>query len=256
MRDALSSLDQLIAFKEGNITEEDALSVFGLVSRSELEGLAGAILKGDSAAILKAVSNFDSAGKNMRRLAGELLMHFRNLVVLMALGPNSKSLIATPDQIRVLTAQAEGADAGRIFRVCDQLAELEDKLRHVLSVRTLIEMSLIRASRIATTATVEELLKAVRALKSGEPVEFARNPGAATPVVEPPAVSRPSAAPAAAPAPAPAAPPPPLNPAPAAEPVAASGVSAARKAILDDPKLNSMLDAFPGSGVTNIRDGL
>jgi hypothetical protein len=151
----------------------------------------------------------------------------------------------------VLTAQAEGADAGRIFRVCDQLAELEDKLRHVLSVRTLIEMSLNRASRIATTATVEELLKAVRALKSGEPVELARNPGAATPVVEPPAVSRPSAAPA----PVPAAPPPPLNPAPAAEPVAASGVSAARKAILDDPKLNSMLDAFPGSGVTNIRDG-
>jgi DNA polymerase-3 subunit gamma/tau len=252
MRDALSSLDQLISFKGDKIGEEDALGVFGLVSRGELENLAGAILKGDSAAILSSIETFDSAGKNMRRLAGELLMHFRNLVVLMALGPNSKSLTATPDQIRVLTAQAEGADAGRIFRVCDQLAELEDKLRHVLSVRTLIEMSLIRASRIATTATVEELLKAVRALKSGEPVELARNPGAATPVVEPPAVSRPSAAPA----PAPAAPPPTLNPAPAAEPVAASGVSAARKAILDDPKLNGMLDAFPGSGVTNIRDGL
>ena len=165
MRDALSSLDQLISFKGDNVTEEDALGVFGLVSRSALEGLAGAILKGDVAAILSAIELFDSAGKNMRRLAGELLQHFRNLVVLQALGPNAKSLEATPEQVKVLAEQASGIDAGRVFRICDQLAEMEDKLRYVLSVRTLIEMSLIRASRIATTATIEELMRAVKGMR-------------------------------------------------------------------------------------------
>ena len=55
MRDALSSLDQLIAFTGDKITEEDALGVFGLVSRKSLEDLAGAILTGDAAAILRAV---------------------------------------------------------------------------------------------------------------------------------------------------------------------------------------------------------
>ena len=149
MRDALSSLDQLISFKGDKVTEEDALGVFGLVSRAALETLAGAILAGDTAQILRSIEMFDSAGKNMRRLAGELLLHFRNLVVLQALGPDTKSLEATPDQIKVLAAQAKGVDAGRVFRVCDQLAEMEDKLRYVLSVRTLIEMSLIRASRLA-----------------------------------------------------------------------------------------------------------
>jgi DNA polymerase III gamma/tau subunit len=94
------------------------------------------------------------------------LKHFRNLVVLQALGPESKSLEATPEQIGTLVEQAKGIDAGRVFRICDQLSEMEDKLRHVLSVRTLIEMTLIRASRIATTATIEELMKAVRSLKS------------------------------------------------------------------------------------------
>ena len=165
MRDALSSLDQLISFKGDKVTEEDALGVFGLVSRSALENLAGAILKGDTAAILNAIEMFDSAGKNMRRLSGELLTHFRNLVVLQALGPNSKSLAATPDQIKVLEEQAKGIDPGRVFKVCDQIAEMEDKLRYVLSVRTLIEMSLIRASRLATVATVEELMRAVKAMK-------------------------------------------------------------------------------------------
>ena len=167
MRDALSSLDQLIAFKGTTITEEDALSVFGLVSRKALEDLAGAILKGDAAAILQSVEAFDSAGKNMRRLAGELLRHFRNLIVYQSLGGQTAVLEATPDQVKTLSEQAKLCDASRIFRIADQLAAMEDKLRYALSVRTLIEMTLLRASRIATVASIEELMRAVRALAAG-----------------------------------------------------------------------------------------
>ena len=128
MRDALSSLDQLIAFTGDRITEEDALGVFGLVSRKALEDLAGAILKGDAATILRSVETFDSAGKNMRRLAGELMQHFRNLLVYQTLGAAENGLEATPDQIKTLSEQAKLCPPERIFRVADQLAELEDKL--------------------------------------------------------------------------------------------------------------------------------
>lgn len=220
MRDALSSLDQLISFKGDKVTEEDALGVFGLVSRRALEDLAGAILKGDTAAILSSIEMFDSAGKNMRRLSGELLQHFRNLVVLQALGPSSKSLEATPDQIRVLEAQAKGIDPGRVFRVCDQLAEMEDKLRYVLSVRTLIEMSLIRASRLATTATVDELLRVVKGLKEGLP------PPSAMPAAQPAAPQKP-----------------------------AEALPETRREVLDDPRLNDdILSAFPGATIADIRE--
>ena len=210
MRDALSSLDQLISFKGDKVTEADALGVFGLVSRSALEELAGAILRGDTAAILKSIEMFDSQGKNMRRLAGELLTHFRNLVVLMALGPETKSLEATPEQLKVLQAQAQGLDAGRVFKVCDQIAELEDKLRHSLSVRTLIEMTLIRASRIATTATVDELLRAVRALQTGEITPPPPNPDG-TPAVPQKVYTR--------------------------------------EDLLSDPRLTSLLSIFPGATI-------
>ena len=199
MRDALSSLDQLISFKGDKVTEEDALGVFGLVSRSALEGLAASILSGDVAGILGSIEMFDSAGKNMRRLSGELLQHFRNLVVVKALGVGAKSLEATPEQAKVLAEQAKNVEASRLFRVCDQLAEMEDKLRYVLSVRTLIEISLIRASRIATVATVDELLKVVKSMKS------------------------------AAPAPT------------------------TRREMLDDPKLDDILGAIPGSSVSDIK---
>jgi len=256
MRDALSSLDQLISFKGDKVTEADALGVFGLVSRSALETLAQAILTGDVAQILSSIEMFDSSGKNMRRLAGELLQHFRNLVVVQALGPASKSLTATPDQVKVLVEQAKGIDAGRVFRICDQLADMEDKLRYVLSVRTLIEMSLIRASRIATTATIEELLRVVRALKNagGGAVEL---PTAvpAVPVAKPapvapkPAVSASPAPAAPAPAaPAPAAPQPP----PAPEPPKKSFAN--RSDILNDPVLNDLLNSIPGATIADIKE--
>ena len=218
MRDALSSLDQLVSFNGGKVTEEDALGVFGLVSRSALEDLAKAILGGDVASILKAIETFDSAGKNIRRLSGELLLHFRNLVVLQALGPASTSLTATQDQVKVLVEQAKGVDPGRVFRICDQLAEMEDKLRYVLSARTLVEMSLIRASRIATVATVEELMKAVKAMKSE--------------------------APAAAGVPTPA----------EAKPVAVKE-PATRREVMDDPRLNDILGTIPGATITNMKEG-
>jgi len=240
MRDALSSLDQLIAFKGDRITEEDALSVFGLVSRVELEGLAGAILKGDAAAILRAVATFDSAGKNMRRLAGELMVHFRNLVVWQALGEKAcDTLEITADQRKTLETQAKLCDSSRIFKIADKLAEMEDKLRYVLSVRTLIEMTLLRAGRIATVATIEELMKAVRALKGR--VAVAPNAAAA----DEQNVGRPATPSAADGASSPAE----SN---AAPPAAPAKPLMSRQEILDDPKLNGILKTLPGAKIVNI----
>ena len=264
MRDALSSLDQLIAFTGDKITEEDALGVFGLVSRKSLEDLAGAILTGDAAAILRAVESFDSAGKDMRRLAGELMQHFRNLLVCQTLGGNAAGLEATPDQIKTLQEQAKLCPASRLFRIADQLAEMQDKLRYVLSVRTLIEMTLLRAARVATVASIEEVLRAVRELAGqrtanpivgaqpapqppASPAGRARSPSAPPPTTPaeqklapppPPAVTKPVAAP------------PPAEPKPAAAPELSAEE---RRKILDDDKVNDLLKAFPGAKITDLR---
>ena len=244
MRDALSSLDQLVSFKGSEIKEEDALRVFGLVSRSALENLAGSILNGDVAGILGAIDGFDSAGKNMRRVAAELMGYFRNMAVVQALGPGARSLEATPEQAKAISAQAKGVDPGRVFAICDLLADMEDKLRYVLSVRTLIEMSLIRASRIATTATVEELMRAVKALR-GEA------PRAAAPVAGAVVAPRPEPTPAPSPAPARNVPP----PAPAQKSAPAATVQdAVRNRILEDEKINEIFSVIPGASVTGIRE--
>lgn len=238
MRDALSSLDQLIAFSGEDIKEEDALSVFGLVSRKSLEDLAGAILAGDCAAILSAVELFDSSGKNLRRISGELMTHFRNLLVYGAMGGKTASADLTPGQLETIAAQSGKIDSGRIFRIADLLSEMEDRLRRVLSVRTVMEMTLLKCARTATTATVEELMRAVRALKT---------PGARSGATPPPA-----------PPPPPAATPPAQNQSslPTADEIRAKSAPSpapARKDILDSDYINDMLASVPGAKIADIR---
>ena len=94
--------------------------------------------------ILRLVDMFDSAGKDMRRLVVELMEHFRNLLIYQYVGEGMANLDATPEQIRVLASQAALADSTRVLQIADQLGETEGRLRYALSVRTLIEMSLIR----------------------------------------------------------------------------------------------------------------
>ena len=179
MRDALSALDQLISFKGGSLTEDDVLAVFGLVSRRSLENLAAAVLKGDMGEILKLVDMFDSAGKDMRRLTVELMEHFRNLLIYQYVGENMANLDATPEQIRSLAGQAALAEPSRVLQIADQLAEVEGRLRFALSVRTLIEMSLIRCARVARAVSLEEVLKRLNALRTAEPPPAAAAPAPA-----------------------------------------------------------------------------
>ncbi len=178
MRDALSALDQLISFKGDALTEEDVLAVFGLVSRRSLEGLATAVLKGDMPEILRLVAMFDSAGKDMRRLTVELMESFRNLLIYQYVGEAMSTLDATPEQVRTLAEQASLADASRVQQIADQLAEMEGRLRFALSVRTLIEMTLIRCARIANAVSLEEVLRRLNALRSDEPPAVASKPAA------------------------------------------------------------------------------
>jgi len=171
MRDALSSLDQLVSFKGDSLTEDDVLAVFGLVSWQSLEDLAKAVLKGDMPTILQLIAAFDSAGKDMRRLVVELMTHFRNLLVFQYVGGEAMlQLDATPEQIKTFAAQADLADAARITQIADQLADMEGRLRYALSVRTLIEMTLIRCARVAQTVSLEEILKRLQAIRSAEPI--------------------------------------------------------------------------------------
>jgi len=174
LRDAESALDQIISFRGKEIEEEDVLAVFGLVSRSVLENLTLSILKSDVPAIIDIVSAMDQAGKDLQRVVMELLESFRNLLVVLYAGDGASALELPEAQLQFYQAHASATEAGRVIRIIDALIETDSRMRYALSKKTLLETGLIRCSRAAETATINELLKQVAELKknfkSGGPV--------------------------------------------------------------------------------------
>ncbi|QBG46597.1 DNA polymerase III subunit gamma/tau [Verrucomicrobia bacterium S94] len=165
LRDAESALDQIISFRGKDIGEDDVLAVFGLVSRHVLEKLTVAILKSDVPAIIQIVSEMDQAGKDLQRVVMELLENFRNLLVVIYAQNGAAALELPEAQLEFYKRVASETEAGRVLKIIDALIETDGRMRYALSRKTLLETGLIRCSRAAETATINELLKQVAELK-------------------------------------------------------------------------------------------
>lgn len=190
LRDAESALDQVIAFKGRKIVEDDVLQVFGLVSRQQLEGLSAAVLNGSIPDILRIISVLDAAGKDLTRLAAEVLDYFRNLMV-MVYAPEVLTAQEVPEQqLAIYKQQAAQVDRERLTRMIDQIIQAQSQLKFALSRRIVLEMALIRAARAASVATLDDVIKSLHDA-CGDDVSAA--PAPAAPRVAPaPAVPRPA----------------------------------------------------------------
>jgi len=165
LRDAESALDQIISFRGKEISEEDVLAVFGLVSRHMLEDLVVAILNPDVPRIIGLVAEMDRTGKDLQRVVMELLEHFRNLLVVLYAGADVPALELPDAQLEFYRKHASVIEAGRVLRIIDALVETDGRMRYALSKKTLLETGLIRCSRAVETVTLNELLKQVADLK-------------------------------------------------------------------------------------------
>jgi len=185
MRDAQSAFDQLISFTGRNISEDDVLTVFGLVSRGTLENLAQNVLSGDIRGVISIVGELDTAGKDLQRVVIELMAHFRNLMICLNVDDPGSNIDLTADQISSLTAQAKLSNTGRLLRIVEVLTETESRMRYALSRRTLLETSLIRCARAATVITLEEILAKISALASGDELDMSTQVAAVQPAAAP-----------------------------------------------------------------------
>ena len=209
MRDALSSLDQLISFKGDEVGEADVISIFGLVSRRQIADLTTAILKGDMAGGLRIIDALDQAGKDLRRLVVELLGHFRNVIVRQQLGDAALPLLdVTPDQLATIDAQAKLADTARVLRVAELFTDLDDRIKRALSRRTIFETVFLRACRAATTVTLDQVIRQLAAggaVAADHAAAPAAQPGEAAPATPAPVQPAMATAPAPGSQPAPTA---------------------------------------------------
>jgi DNA polymerase-3 subunit gamma/tau len=202
MRDAESTLDQLISFCGDQIEETDVLSMFGLTARAQLAGLGTAVLTADNAAALRLLNELASGGKDLSRLLSDLLNHFRNVLVFQVSQGDLSLLEVSEAEVTVLKEHAAMANTGALNRVLEVFTDAEGRYRDAASRKILLEVTLMKAMEAVRAVSLDQVLQTLQGLRSGAatPVALPASAAATTPVrtTPPTSVSR-----AAAPPPAP-----------------------------------------------------
>src|SRR6185295_18638331 len=110
LRDAESTLDQLISFCGDKIEETDVLSMFGLTARSQVVALAAAVLDGEAETALRELNELAKHGKDLGRLLSDLLGHFRNLLIYQVSKGDLKLLEVSEAEVVSLQEQSALCD--------------------------------------------------------------------------------------------------------------------------------------------------
>src|SRR5258708_25470652 len=142
MRDAESTLDQLISFCGSTIEEADVLSMFGLTAQGQLLELSRSLLAGEIEAALRQLNELANHGKDLGRLLGDLLNHFRNLLVFQVSRGDLSLLEVSEAETASLREQSAMADVGALTRIMEVLANAELRRRDAASKKILLEGAL------------------------------------------------------------------------------------------------------------------
>src|SRR5258707_15071765 len=129
MRDAESTLDQLISFCGDKIEEPDVLSMFGLTAQSQLIELSRAILAGEVESALRQLNDLANHGKDLGRLLSDLLNHFRNLLIFQVSRGGLDMLEVSEGEAKSLADQSKMASPEGLTRIMEVFSETEMRLR-------------------------------------------------------------------------------------------------------------------------------
>ncbi len=218
MRDAQSMLDQLVAFCGESIEESNVLEIFGFNSAESIAELGGLILRKDNAGALARVQEYAEGGKDLSKLLGDLIGHFRHVLV-MKVDPNSTGTEVSSEVLKEVKAQAELIDTSRLLTLIDLLAETDGRMKWAPNKKLHFEIGAIKAIQAVSESTIDDVIAMVNsAATAAGSLPAASAPASAPATTQPsqPVQAAPSAL-SVAPAPAPESAPASSPPAPAPE---------------------------------------
>jgi DNA polymerase-3 subunit gamma/tau len=214
MRDAQSMLDQLVAFCGDTIREKDVLEIFGFTAVQSVSQMVQHILESDTVNALRLVHDTSEAGKDLGRMLGDLIQHFRTLLVSQA-DPDAAAEDLEPEVAEQVDIQSQMASTEQLLRIVDGLAEVDARMRWATNKRLHFELGVIQAVQHYNEVSISDVIEALdgggaaalpRPAPRPKPQPVARRAAPVTvttpdPVQAP--VEKPQPAPAPTPAPAP-----------------------------------------------------
>ncbi|HTX22229.1 MAG TPA: DNA polymerase III subunit gamma/tau [Candidatus Aquilonibacter sp.] len=167
MRDAESTLDQLISFCGDKIEEADVLSMFGLAAESQILKLSQAVLAGEIQTALTQLNELAQGGKDLGRLLSDLLNHFRNLLIYQISRGDLNLLEVSEAETAALKEQSALANSDSLMRILEVFADAELNLRDAASRKIFLEVALLKAIEARSAVPIDAVLKQLNQLRGG-----------------------------------------------------------------------------------------
>ncbi|HET8975013.1 MAG TPA: DNA polymerase III subunit gamma/tau [Solirubrobacterales bacterium] len=165
-RDALGTLDQLVAFGGDGISTDDVVELLGAADAELLFEVTDALAAGDAAATLGAVEKLSRSGRDPGQFARDLVAHLRQLLVARATGAVPDSFTVTVAQPDRLAAQAAAIDDAKLMGAIDALSVAIANMREGDDPRLSLEVALLKVARPSLDASREALLRRIESLES------------------------------------------------------------------------------------------
>jgi DNA polymerase-3 subunit gamma/tau len=178
MRDALTGVDQVVAFAGAAPSDEQVLGVLGVMDTREVLELLGAVLDKSVEQVLAAFAAILERGHDLTTLLEALLRDIKDLALYQSLGGATTYFQDHPPTTLEFFGQRKDAHTlDELQQLFHLFLDLEGQLRQSEHSRACFEMALIKACRVAPLVGVPELLAQVR--------ELGRHPPATSQATQP-----------------------------------------------------------------------
>ena len=157
MRDALSLMDQVIAYAGDSIKIEDVSIIIGLVPIDIYFDYSNSILEKDSSKMINILEKIRTTGLPLHDVTQGLNFHFRNLIISSV--PNSENLLELNDEHQNLYLQNSKSWNGKdLLRIIQVLNDLEYKLKHLSQPLIYFEMIAMKLLEMDSAISITDIL--------------------------------------------------------------------------------------------------
>jgi DNA polymerase-3 subunit gamma/tau len=167
VRDALSLLDQVLAFAAGgDVDEKLASDVIGVADRRTLLALGDAVLSRDPARALALVDEVYRSGADLGRFAQGFLSHLRDLVVARVVSDPDDLLEMGDDDRRRVREQAQRSEGALLQALFEQFGRSAEDVVRSQTPRLALEAAVLDLTEAEPMVPLGDLLDRLNALES------------------------------------------------------------------------------------------
>lgn len=166
MRDALSLLDQCVAFYiNQRLTYDHVLEVLGAVDTEVFSRLLRQLLKRDVKQVIETVDELIMQGRELSQLAADFTWYLRNLLLIKSSEDMEDVLDVSTENLAQLKDEAQMVETDELLRYIRVFSELTNQLKYATQKRVLLEVAFIKLCKPQMEAQTDTLLSRLRALE-------------------------------------------------------------------------------------------